>query len=97
MQISSDLLQEEKKDENDINESSWTYFENLYIIAENSDALVILTEWEEFSKIDWERISKLMRSPAWLFDTRGIVDQEYVSRFGIKIWQIGQDNSNLIN
>ena len=97
LQITSDLAQEGEKDGDNIKDSSWTYFENLYGIAENSDALVILTEWEEFSKIDWFRISKLMRNPAWLFDTRGIVDKESVSKSGMKIWQIGQDNSKLSN
>ena len=96
-QISNDLSLEEKKDGSNIKDSSWSYYEDLLSIAENSDALVILTEWEEFSKIDWERISKLMRSPAWLFDTRGIVDKESVTRSGMKIWQIGQDNSNIVN
>ena len=32
-------------------------------IFDDSDAVVILTEWDEYSKLNWELISNQMRSP----------------------------------
>ena len=31
---------------------------NIYSCSEGADAVVILTEWEEYSLIDWKEISK---------------------------------------
>ena len=35
----------------------------------DADAVVVLTEWEEFKSIDWEQLIKIMRQPSWIFDT----------------------------
>ena len=35
-----------------------------------------MTEWNDFSEIDWNLASKKMRKPGWVFDTRNIVDQK---------------------
>ena len=32
----------------------------------NADAIVILTEWEEYLTIDWGRVYKMMKRPSWL-------------------------------
>ncbi len=69
---------------------SWQYSNSIEDAAKNADALIVLTEWEEFKKIDWMIISKLMRSPSWVFDTRLITDIEEASKFGINIWKIGR-------
>ena len=39
-----------------------------------------MTEWKDFSDIDWNLASKKMRKPGWVFDTRNIVDQLKVQR-----------------
>ncbi len=55
----------------------------------DSDAIVILTEWDEFLNLDWQKISQIMRHPSWLFDTRGISNSENIEKFGINVWEIG--------
>ena len=50
---------------------------------------MILTEWKEYSNMDWDVVSKLMRKPAWIFDTRSILDMNEVKENGINIWQVG--------
>ena len=52
--------------------------------------LRIATEWDEFRFIDWEKVHKEMRKPAWLFDTRSIVDVDLVNKSGINFWSIGR-------
>ena len=58
--------------------------------SKNSDAILVLTEWEEFKNINWSQVYKYMRKPAWLFDTRSIVDISKVKLSGINLWQIGK-------
>ena len=55
---------------------SWQFSEDLEHDCKNSDAIILLTEWEDYLKVNWEKISKLMRKPSWIFDTRGIINQE---------------------
>ena len=71
----------------------WIYSKSIYKSAEGCDALVIMTEWDEFKLIDWVNISKIMRSPAWIFDTRSIINRELVKNCGLNIWSIGCGSS----
>jgi UDPglucose 6-dehydrogenase len=49
--------------------------------VKNSDALLVLTEWNEFSDIEPTKVSQLMRGTAVL-DTRGILPQDkWISEF----------------
>ena len=43
---------------------------------DNADAVVILTEWDEYSKINWKEVSKKMRKPGWVFDSRSIISDK---------------------
>ena len=54
-----------------------------------ADAIVITTEWPEFQNIDWENIANLMSKPAWVFDTRGIINRENLSSYNINFWEVG--------
>ena len=36
----------------------------------------MLTEWEIYKYLDWENIYKLVRKPAWVFDTRHFLETE---------------------
>ncbi len=56
---------------------------------DNLDAVIVLTEWDIYSKIDWSKASKKMRSPGWVFDSRLIVDQERVISSGLSLWRLG--------
>ena len=55
-----------------------------------ADAIIILTEWEEYYEINWNTIIKTLRKPAWIFDTRSVIDlKEIKATKGVNIWQIG--------
>jgi UDPglucose 6-dehydrogenase len=86
-----DLEEIEENEEN----GSWINYSSVEEATFESDAIVILTEWEEFSHIDWESIIKSMRKPAWIFDTRACIDYDRAKKAGFNIWNIG--NSLLIN
>ena len=95
-QIESDIgmppFQNENQSLNETNnneEGKWESKKNLDEVFINSDAVLIITEWEQYSNIDWPKISQQMRSPAWVFDARSMVDPEKVINSGLNLWRIG--------
>ena len=63
--------------------------------VENADAIILLTEWEEFKKINFDKIVPLMRKPAWLFDTRGIINLENLKSLGLMFGQLAKQIKDL--
>ncbi len=88
-QICKDLCLEENKKEFSSELGSWTFSEDIYEAVENSDAIVLLTEWNEYKKLDWKKISNKMRSPSWVFDTRSITDANEIRKAGLNFWSVG--------
>ncbi len=76
-------------------EGKWQYSNNIYKSIENSDAVVILTEWEVYKNLDWVKISGIMRSPAWVFDARGITRDSEIKETSLNYWAIGDGSSKL--
>ena len=62
---------------------------SVFEAIEESDAILILTEWKEFENLDWRNISTLMRKPSWVFDTRLITNIKDAKQYGINIWSVG--------
>ncbi|CAD5208733.1 unnamed protein product [Bursaphelenchus xylophilus] len=60
-----------------------------YKAAEDSHAIVILTEWDEFKTYDYERLFKSMKKPASVFDGRLILDQDRLRGIGFRVFTIG--------
>ena len=67
----------------------WINSESLDQAIQDSHAIIILTEWSEFKEIKWENFFKKMSRPAWIFDTRSIVNVELMKKAGFNVWQIG--------
>jgi UDPglucose 6-dehydrogenase len=65
------------------------FAENAYAAADEADALVIVTEWDEFRALDLARIASLMRGKA-LIDLRNIYDGVTVERAGLSYRGIGR-------
>jgi UDPglucose 6-dehydrogenase len=60
-----------------------------YALAEGADALVLVTEWNEFKHLDLERIKNLMNQPI-LIDGRNIYDPHLVRDMGFLYMAIGR-------
>ena len=58
--------------------------------AKGTDAIIVLTEWEEFHDLNWKLIFQVMRKPAWVFDSRNYLDMDYLRNIGFKVWTLGQ-------
>lgn len=65
------------------------FCKNIYSVAENSECLVILTEWNEFKEADLNKIKKLMKKPA-IVDGRNIYDPKYVKKLGFEYLGVGR-------
>ena len=70
-------------------EGTWDFSNTIEKTFIDADAILILTEWEEYSRINWEEAYKKMRKPAWVFDSRSIIEPKRVISAGINIWRIG--------
>jgi UDPglucose 6-dehydrogenase len=64
------------------------YCDGPYTCAENADALVIVTEWEQFRALDFGHLKKVMARPV-LIDLRNIYRPEEVERYGFVYDSIG--------
>ena len=91
-QIMTDLGRKDSSNINDLNnEGLWSFCNSIRDSAVNSDAILILTEWNEFKKVNWAEISKIMRKPSWIFDTRSIANLDEAKKYGLNTWRIGID------
>ncbi|HEY9679605.1 MAG TPA: UDP-glucose/GDP-mannose dehydrogenase family protein [Drouetiella sp.] len=65
-----------------------TYCDTLTHLATDSDALVLITEWDEFQRTDWKNLSKVMRWPL-IIDGRNILSESDVTGAGLIYRGIG--------
>ena len=63
-----------------------------YEAAEKAHAIVLLTHWEEFKKLDYKKIKSAMTTPAWIFDGRNCLDHRLLSELGFLLRGIGKGN-----
>ena len=69
--------------------SDLIYCSDEYETARDSDALVILTEWNQFRNLDLLKIKKLLKTPI-LLDLRNLYDPEKVKALGFHYFGIGR-------
>ena len=60
-----------------------------YLAAQGADAILIVTEWDEFRRLDWDRLRKIVECPL-VFDGRNVLDAETVARHGFHYVGVGQ-------
>jgi len=54
------------------------------------DGIVVLTEWDEFKTLDWQKIYDASSKPAYVFDGRGILDAKALEKIGFNVEKIGR-------
>ena len=60
-----------------------------YEATKDSHAVVLLTEWDEFKDLDWQKIYDEMLKPAFLFDGRRLLERETKEKIGFEFYAIG--------
>lgn len=65
------------------------YCSDAYSVAKNADALVVVTEWNQFRNLDLEKLKTLMKGDLF-FDFRNIYDPHRVKQSGFKYFGVGR-------
>ena len=65
------------------------YCQNPYEVAADSDALIIITEWDEFKNMDLGEIKQLLRQPI-IIDGRNVYDPQKMRGLGFTYCGIGR-------
>ena len=61
-----------------------------YGAVKDAHAVAVLTEWDEFTTYDWNKIYEGMVKPAFLFDGRNILDHDALRAIGFRVQGIGK-------
>ena len=61
-----------------------------YDACKNADALVILTEWNQFRALDLKKLKKLLNKPL-IIDLRNIYNPEEIKNMGFKYYSLGRN------
>jgi UDPglucose 6-dehydrogenase len=72
-----------------LNGTNVVYCNNSYEVAEGSDALVFVTEWNQFRKLDMEKIKELLNNPI-IVDLRNIYDPQAMRSMGFTYIGVGR-------
>ncbi len=65
------------------------YCKDPYEVAQDAEALVLVTEWEEFAKLDFEKIRNSMIHPI-MIDGRNLYDAEKMEEYGFIYKSVGR-------
>ena len=60
-----------------------------YDVAKGGDAIVLVTEWNQFRRLDLERIKGLLKSPIFI-DLRNVYDPDQMKRLGFDYTCVGR-------
>ena len=60
-----------------------------YDVAKGSDAIVLVTEWNQFRRLDLERIKRLLNRPIFI-DLRNVYEPDHMKRLGFDYTCVGR-------
>jgi UDPglucose 6-dehydrogenase len=66
-----------------------TLCKNAYETCENADALVLMTEWNQFRMLDLDRVRNLLREPV-VVDLRNVYDPVAMRSAGFRYDSVGR-------
>ena len=77
-----------------ISSGNWEFVTDIYSASTGADAVILITDWDKYENLNWEKVSNLLRKPSWIFDTRGIISDELLEKININFWQVGSPRTN---
>jgi UDPglucose 6-dehydrogenase len=63
-----------------------------YRAATDANGVAVITEWDVYKELDYKRIYKKMKKPAFLFDGRNILDHQELYKLGFNVYPIGKSS-----
>ena len=70
------------------------FFDNAYDAVKDTELLIIITEWEEFKKLDYTKVYEMIKQKL-IVDFRSILDAKEMEKIGFKYYYIGKDLSKV--
>merc|ERR1711998_559631 len=61
-----------------------------YVSCSGAHAIAVLTEWDAFKTLDYQRIFDSMQKPAFIFDGRNILPLDKLQAIGFHCWAVGK-------
>ena len=89
-QMARDLNQEQASQADGLSGTgSWAEAGSVEEAVTGADAVVLLTEWQQYRDLNWMSLATLMRKPAWVFDARAVADSAQIKAAGLSLWRVG--------
>lgn len=73
----------------DANRQAVTVVNDPMEACEDAHAIAVLTEWDEFKQLDWQKVYDNMLKPAFLFDGRRLLEAKTKKEIGFDFYAIG--------
>ena len=67
-----------------------SFVEDVYEAADGAHALTLVTQWDEYRELDYEKIHERMAEPAFIFDGRNHLDHEKLYKIGFNVFPLGK-------
>ena len=65
------------------------YCDGPYEVAEGSHALILITEWNRFRRLDLERVKGLLQEPIFI-DLRNVYEPRHMRGLGFRYCGVGR-------
>ncbi len=86
----SDWHGEIRRSDTELIEQNVTVVSDPYQAAQDTHAIAVLTEWDEFKTLDFKKVYNSMQQPAFVFDGRNLLDRAQLTKIGFEIEAIGK-------
>ena len=70
-------------------EGTVDFVEDPYEAARGAHAVAVMTEWDLYRNLSWEKIYQSMEKPAFVFDGRNILDVDRLYDIGFNVFPLG--------
>jgi len=67
-----------------------SFVEDVYEAADGAHALALVTQWDEYRELDYEKIHQKMAEPAFIFDGRNHLDHDKLYKIGFNVFPLGK-------
>ncbi len=71
--------------------------DDVWTALTGASAAIVVTEWREFTALDWARVREVMTGPAIIFDGRNCLDAGAVRSAGLTYMAVGRDGDHRID
>jgi len=66
-----------------------------YLACVGAHAILVLTEWDQFTRLDFRRIYEGMQRPAFVFDGHNLLNHDELREIGFSVFGIGKPHPSL--